>query len=489
MPLPRFSIVFSPLYLAFPATLLIQSCGGGGSSTENISSGQFVDSPVEGLSYQTPTQSGTTDAQGSFKYKKGEYISFKLGDVSLGGYQAKSILTPYDLTRTSLNPDTEAVNMARLLQTLDTDANPDNGISLGSNIQSLPATLDLSSESSIASALSTIDSSLNLVSTTTAEQHLNTTLGSLPPRVADGDAYPSVAIISSSFSSCNNRFTSASINIAQGVITGGTFTHADGTIETLVDSTTTDAGNKITSQRFDEYAGNVFIETGDSTGTGTCQTRIKFDTDATHNEPPYGPFFVQSAPRIELCNLNDPAQIISNSHYLGAFDVDGYFKTRMLFSYTIDGQQTVSLAGNLTPGFDNGYAEYLSDEFSVSLRCDQGYDWSVTYVDNEGETVTYSDRVDAQVSSTSTGTASDYAVCLEGYERAACSNLISTVSSNPTIQAYTAGSCSSLIPNPAATIDVTSQPDPSDPSWTLYPQIQVYSASTDPVSCYYEVLQ
>jgi hypothetical protein len=41
-----------------------------------ILSGMFIDSAVEGLRFETPTQSGFTDANGIFKYINGEAVSF-----------------------------------------------------------------------------------------------------------------------------------------------------------------------------------------------------------------------------------------------------------------------------------------------------------------------------------------------------------------------------------------------------------------------------
>jgi hypothetical protein len=144
--------------LAITSSLLV-ACGGGGSdspsneaetelqpSTESI--GVFLDSPVSGLYYETPTYTGLTNAQGEFKYIEGENVSFYLGNTKLGVAQGADIVTPFSLfsmvapTRESeistilkhndISTYDRAINVAALLQTLDKDANPENGIDLGS---------------------------------------------------------------------------------------------------------------------------------------------------------------------------------------------------------------------------------------------------------------------------------------------------------------------------------------------------------------------
>lgn len=98
--------------------------------------GYFIDSPVEGLQYKTPSWSGLTDSQGTFYYQDGEEITFSLGTVILGQTQAKGIITPVDLD--SANPttsSTKVINIARLLITLDQDDNPDNGITITQSVR------------------------------------------------------------------------------------------------------------------------------------------------------------------------------------------------------------------------------------------------------------------------------------------------------------------------------------------------------------------
>ena len=105
--------------------------GGGGSKGPTTHSGTFVDSPVAGLRYQTDSQQGTTDEQGSFAYRSDESVAFHLGDLKLGEAQGAAILTPLDLVSGAEDHTDDAVtNIAVLLQTLDQDGNASNGISI-----------------------------------------------------------------------------------------------------------------------------------------------------------------------------------------------------------------------------------------------------------------------------------------------------------------------------------------------------------------------
>ena len=66
---------------------------------------------------------------GTFKYIAGETVTFYVGDIMLGGATAKSMMTPVDLVNGAVDETNPMVtNMARFLQTLDADTNPENGI-------------------------------------------------------------------------------------------------------------------------------------------------------------------------------------------------------------------------------------------------------------------------------------------------------------------------------------------------------------------------
>jgi hypothetical protein len=91
--------------------------------------GVFIDSPTENLFYKTLTQSGYTNSLGEFYYLSDEIVEFYIGELSLGSSHGNKVITPFDFLTNNSDPD-YAQNILRLLQTLDEDGVPDNGIQL-----------------------------------------------------------------------------------------------------------------------------------------------------------------------------------------------------------------------------------------------------------------------------------------------------------------------------------------------------------------------
>lgn len=128
--------------------LLLASCGGGGSNNAPASTtptaattttlavsaktGVFIDSAVGGLAYTTATQSGMTNANGEFSYIDGESIVFNIGSIEFPSVTAAPQISPLYIFNTSDFNNTQVTNLARLLQSLDIDATPSNGISIAS---------------------------------------------------------------------------------------------------------------------------------------------------------------------------------------------------------------------------------------------------------------------------------------------------------------------------------------------------------------------
>ncbi len=104
--------------------------------------GVFVDAFVAGIGYRTQTQSGVTNARGEFNYLPGETVTFFIGDLVFPPVPAKGTVTPLDMAQT-LNPAAPVVlNIARLLQSLDTDGNPANGITISPTAAQSAAPVD-----------------------------------------------------------------------------------------------------------------------------------------------------------------------------------------------------------------------------------------------------------------------------------------------------------------------------------------------------------
>lgn len=92
--------------------------------------GQLIDGVVSGITYSTETQNGITNADGEYLYLAGETVVFSLGNVDFPPVLAKGIITPLDMVEGGTLDSPLVILIARLLQSLDSDANPDNGIEI-----------------------------------------------------------------------------------------------------------------------------------------------------------------------------------------------------------------------------------------------------------------------------------------------------------------------------------------------------------------------
>ena len=143
------------------------ACGGGGSSSNNNSpdepntqTGVFLDSPVVNIGYRTETLEGVTSSLGEYEYIEGETVTFFIGDLELPAVTATGIVTPLDLAGSNDTANSTVVNIIRLLQTLDEDGNPDNGITITDTAKSSATQVDFGLSESAFEASSAV---INLV--------------------------------------------------------------------------------------------------------------------------------------------------------------------------------------------------------------------------------------------------------------------------------------------------------------------------------------
>jgi hypothetical protein len=120
------------LLIAWPGLI---SCGGGGSTDSGGAGvrlqGAFIDSAVEGLSYTAGKEKGVTDASGHYYYvAEGDPVTFSIGSIQLPIVKAAKIVTPLAMSSSADIADPVVANVAFLLQALDSDGNPSNGISI-----------------------------------------------------------------------------------------------------------------------------------------------------------------------------------------------------------------------------------------------------------------------------------------------------------------------------------------------------------------------
>ena len=124
--------------LAAAAILSLSGCGGGGGSSAPAAAtvtGQFIDAAVAGLDYTCSGSGkvGVTNAEGEYTCNEGDSVEFSLGGYVLGSVTAANgIVTPYTLSPSDVKV---AINIAQLLQTIDEDGDPTNGITISEEMK------------------------------------------------------------------------------------------------------------------------------------------------------------------------------------------------------------------------------------------------------------------------------------------------------------------------------------------------------------------
>ncbi len=98
--------------------------------------------PIFGLKYRSPTRSGLTGERGEFVYRAGESVAFLVGGLVLGVVRAAPRVNLAQLvnrTAGSLDKlhDPGVTNLARLIQALDRDGDPANGVAIAPVVHEL----------------------------------------------------------------------------------------------------------------------------------------------------------------------------------------------------------------------------------------------------------------------------------------------------------------------------------------------------------------
>jgi len=114
--------IFSSLTIAFLVGL--SGCGGSGDSEPTKSGvGYYVDSPVIGVDYTCGDIRDKTGEKGEFFFQKGKSCTFHLGELVLESVDGEKLTD-------GVVVKVQKVEVAQLLQSLDKDANADNGIEI-----------------------------------------------------------------------------------------------------------------------------------------------------------------------------------------------------------------------------------------------------------------------------------------------------------------------------------------------------------------------
>lgn len=155
---------FVPSKVVILSTILVvasglSGCGGGsgGSSTTDGGStvtvpvavtqtGLLVDDAVSGVTFSTATQAGETNNLGEFQYLEGEIVTFSIGNIILGSVPGAAIVTPVELSGSVTPTDPAALNLIVLLQSLDDNLDPDDGIVITATTRDLAMNATLTFE-------------------------------------------------------------------------------------------------------------------------------------------------------------------------------------------------------------------------------------------------------------------------------------------------------------------------------------------------------
>lgn len=119
--------------LLLGASLSLTGCGesnNNDSSGSSTKEGVFIDSAVINIGYKTETLEGITDESGKFDYVEGESVIFFIGDLEFPSVEASSTITPLDIASSTDTSDPKVINIIRLLQSIDEDGDPSNGITI-----------------------------------------------------------------------------------------------------------------------------------------------------------------------------------------------------------------------------------------------------------------------------------------------------------------------------------------------------------------------
>jgi hypothetical protein len=169
--LKKFLIFFVPfLYVLFFVGCEAESLG---KSSDSFLFGRLFDDAVEGVEYESAGTRGTTSSDGTFKYKRNTIVTFTVGGVTVGQMPTgliksdKIVFLP-DLAQTDRNDtnNSQVVNTARFLQSLDADGNPSNGITIPASVRAslagstLDLTSDLTTEGNLNTAVTTAGKTL-----------------------------------------------------------------------------------------------------------------------------------------------------------------------------------------------------------------------------------------------------------------------------------------------------------------------------------------
>ncbi|MCX6072816.1 MAG: Ig-like domain-containing protein [Campylobacterales bacterium] len=271
------------------------AAGGGGSSgsstpvTATTHTASLVDSVVSGVSYTTSSGlSGVTDVNGSFSYKAGDIVTFKVGNATIGTFNTSNmnsdgIVMPQDIVgvaRTDTT-NTAVVNIAQFLQSLDSNNNPADGIVINSTTASSIGTVSVQTATDTEFTTAGVTT---LVAGATATNNLNLVVNdtthptaaiTLSDTVLNSGETATVTII---FSEAVVGFSNADVTVANGTLSIlSSLDNITWTATLTPTANITSTANSISiANTYSDVAGNM----------GTTATSANYTVSTTIAPPP-----------------------------------------------------------------------------------------------------------------------------------------------------------------------------------------------------------
>lgn len=174
-----------------------------------VLTGVFLDSAVGNIGYRTDTLEGFTSASGEFQYRAGELVTFFIGALEFPQVPGAAIITPLEIANTTDIRNPVVINISRLLQSLDKDGDPTNGLTITNEAIQAALTLDFTVAPEV------FESSPDVLLLLSESSAVNTSL--VPIETALGHLQDTLTIINGPSSSSSSISTVSSSSLSSAV--------------------------------------------------------------------------------------------------------------------------------------------------------------------------------------------------------------------------------------------------------------------------------
>lgn len=365
------------LTVALAVGLTVAACGGGGSSLNPLS-GALSDSFVKGITYTASPSglTGSTGANGEFRYLAGDTVTFKLGALTLGSVSmsnaalanmdGKITVRPKDLAGVTDETAEPALAIAQLIQTAA--GNPDAGTS---NIDVTTNSSKFNGEASIAT-LTDVSSLLNQK-------------GMAPQSLDKVTAH----LLSAPSQVKSVEFTPTEVADANGLVTLSDANRAIAYTSSSVKVTYTDGSSKTYPLSFNNLFNNI---DSNKTVDGKAAAAIRDKNGNLILDGNGNPFVPQTPDANSLMKVGDNLFLVTHFEYenLDTAGANQYGKVPMTMTLgkldqsTADGKLTVKSGGLSQVNFSGVGGLWIpcagsrspwnthlgSEEYEPDARCD-----------------------------------------------------------------------------------------------------------------------